>query len=57
MEEHDFSGTIEMGMETQPFRRTVEGHSTEHARDKLLGELGSEHGVPRTRIHVEEETE
>lgn len=54
MSEFTFSGTLSAGREDTSFERTVEAGSEKHAREKLYAELGSEHGVPRSRIAIEE---
>jgi ribosomal protein L20A (L18A) len=54
MNDFEFSGSIQLGRETQPFRREVEANSFEHGKDKVYAELGSEHSVSRSRIEIEE---
>ncbi|MFP4038448.1 MAG: 50S ribosomal protein L18Ae [Candidatus Nanohaloarchaea archaeon] len=54
MEEYSFSGKIRMGNQWQKFERTVEAESEKHAEQKLLSELGSEHGVARGNIKLSE---
>lgn len=53
MEEYEFSGRAKLGNEWQKFERKIEAYSEEHAREKLLSELGSEHGITRGQIKME----
>jgi len=53
MEMYSFSGKIVMGKETQKFDREVEAESEKHAKEKVLSELGSEHGTSRGNIELE----
>ena len=53
METYTFSGKIQMGKDEQKFEREVEASSEEHAKEKLLSELGSEHSVTRGSIQLE----
>ncbi|MDY6777349.1 MAG: 50S ribosomal protein L18Ae [Candidatus Nanohaloarchaea archaeon] len=47
------TGTADMGKGTQPFERTVEAESEEHARELIYSQIGSEHGASRANISIE----
>ncbi|WP_457615371.1 50S ribosomal protein L18Ae [Methanopyrus sp.] len=48
-------GTFRMGDEPrQPFTRQVPATSEEEALEKVYSDLGSEHGVNRTEIEIED---
>lgn len=53
METFEFSGRAKLGEEWQKFNREVEAESREHAKQKLLSQLGSEQGIPRGKIELE----
>lgn len=50
-------GEIKLEKGKNSFERMVKANSESHARDKVLAELGSEHGVTRSRISVEQVSE
>lgn len=51
------TGTFRPGRSTQTFTRTVDTDSEGHARDTVLSQLSSEHGISRARITIEEVAE
>lgn len=42
------------GRQKQELTREVEAKSRKHAKEKLLAQLGSEHGLSRGQIELEE---
>lgn len=53
MTEYSFSGAIQQGRQENPFQRNISAESKEYAEDILYAELGSEHGVTRSKITIE----
>lgn len=50
-------GSFRPGRSEQTFERSVDASSADHARDQVLSQLSSEHGISRARITVEEVVE
>lgn len=50
-------GSFRPGRSEQAFERSVDANSEKHARDTVLSQLSSEHGISRARITVDEVTE
>lgn len=46
-------GTVRLGRGTQPFERTVDASSEDHARESVLSQLGSEHSISRAQITID----
>ncbi|MBC5792613.1 MAG: 50S ribosomal protein L18a [Nanohaloarchaea archaeon] len=54
MTTYSISGEIELGRGNHGFERQVDAESEKQAKDQVLSELGSEHGIGRGKISIEE---
>jgi large subunit ribosomal protein LX len=54
MSEFTVQGTFESRGGPQPFERTIEAPNEDVAREHVLSAFGSEHGLKRTQIELEE---
>ncbi len=54
MTKYEFLVKIRPGRQKQEIKREVEAESEKHAEEKLLAEIGSEHGISRGQIELEE---
>ncbi len=57
MAEYAVSGEFQSRGGTQLFTRTVEAPNPDVARDRVLSQFGSEHGLKRTQVDIAEVTE
>lgn len=49
----EFSGKFKIGNEWKPFTRTIEAKTESFAKEKLLSLFGSEHGIKRRFIIID----
>ncbi len=57
MPTYTVTGTFRAGRTTQRFTRTVDAGSADHAEDKVLSQLTSEHSISRANITVDDVAE
>jgi large subunit ribosomal protein LX len=57
MSEFTVTGRFESRDGWSPFEKTIEAPNENVARDRIYAEIGSEHGLKRTQIEVDETSE
>lgn len=51
--EYTVTGTVRLGRGEQPFNRSVDAESEDHARELVLSGLTSEHSISRARVAID----
>lgn len=54
MSEYTVRGTFQAREGNQPFEKTVDAPNADVARDRVYAAFGSEHGLKRTQVEVQE---
>jgi large subunit ribosomal protein LX len=56
MSQFAVSGRFQSRDGYQPFQKTIEAQNENVARERVLSQVGSQHGLKRTQVEIEEVT-